>query len=135
LEDGKIIYYNRYVDDIILIYDQSKINPQIINTEFNTQHKELPFTINEELHNQINYLDLNLINKQGHIEMEIYRKPTATDTTINENSCHPNEHKLAAYRSWIHRLRTLPLREVNRQHELNTILNIAANIQQIDKPT
>jgi hypothetical protein len=56
LEDGKIIYCNRYVNDIVLIYDQTKINPQIINTEFNTQHKELPFTINEELHNQINYL-------------------------------------------------------------------------------
>jgi hypothetical protein len=81
LEDGKIIYYNIYVDDIILIYDQTKINPQIINTEFNRQHRELHFTINEGLHNQINYLDLNLINKQGHIEMEIYRKQTAKDPT------------------------------------------------------
>jgi hypothetical protein len=104
LEDGRIIYYNRYVDDIFLIYDQTKINPQIINIEFNSQYKELHFTINEELNNQINYLDLTLTNNQGHIEMEIYRKPTATDITLNKYSCHPNEHKLAANRSWIHRL-------------------------------
>jgi hypothetical protein len=59
--------------------------------------------------------------------MEIYRKPTATDITINKNYCHPKEHKPAAYRSCIHRLRDLPISETNRQHELNTILNIALN--------
>jgi hypothetical protein len=59
--------------------------------------------------------------------MEIYRKPTATDITMNKNSCHPKEHKLAAYRSWIHRLWDLPISETNRQHELNTTLNIALN--------
>jgi hypothetical protein len=129
LEDGNVIYYNRYIDDIIMImiYNQTKINPKIISEQFNVQHKDLHFTINDELNNQINYLDLNLINKQGQIEMEIYRKPTATDITINKNSCHPKEHKLAAYRSWIHRLRVLPISETKRQHELNTILNIALN--------
>jgi hypothetical protein len=34
------------------------------------------------------YLNLNLTNKQGHLEMEIYRKSTVTDMTINNNSCH-----------------------------------------------
>jgi hypothetical protein len=41
--------------------------------------------------------------------MEIYRNPTATGITINNNSCHPKEQKLAAYKNWIHRLHTLPL--------------------------
>jgi hypothetical protein len=59
--------------------------------------------------------------------MEIYRKLIATDITINKNSCHPKEHKLAAYRSWIHRLRDLPISETNIQHEFNTIINIALN--------
>jgi hypothetical protein len=40
--------------------------------------------------------------------MEIYRKRTTTDLTVNNKSCHPKEHKLAAYRSWIHRLLKLP---------------------------
>jgi hypothetical protein len=88
--------------------------------------KDLQFTINEELNNQINYLDLNLINRQGQIEMEVYRKPTATNIMINKNSCHPKERKLAAYRSWIYRLWALPLSEV-KNSELNTILNIALN--------
>jgi hypothetical protein len=37
LEHSNIIYYNIYVDDTIIIYNQTKINPQIINTEFNIQ--------------------------------------------------------------------------------------------------
>jgi hypothetical protein len=46
---------------------------------------------------------------------------------INKKSCHPKEHKLSAYRSWIHRLQVLPLSKANRQKELNTIIHIALN--------
>jgi hypothetical protein len=59
--------------------------------------------------------------------MEIYRKPTTTNLTINNKSCHPKEHKLAAYRSWLHRLLKLPLDESAKNKELNTITNIAVN--------
>jgi hypothetical protein len=89
LEEKNIVYYNRYVDDIIIIYNQTKITPQYILKHFNAQNKNLHFTINEEVNKQITYLDLNLINKQGQINMEIYRKPIATDITINNKSCHP----------------------------------------------
>jgi hypothetical protein len=53
LEDGNIIYYNRYVDDIIIINNETKIKPQIISEQFNLLHKDLQFTINDELNNQI----------------------------------------------------------------------------------
>jgi hypothetical protein len=59
--------------------------------------------------------------------MEIYRKPTTTDLTINNKSCHPKEHKLTAYRNWIHRLLKLPLDESARNKKFNTITNIAVN--------
>jgi hypothetical protein len=85
LEGGKIIYYNRFVDDIFIIYNQAKITPQILPEHIKAQHKDLQFTINKELNKQITYLDLNLTNKQGQLEMEVYRKPTATDVTINNN--------------------------------------------------
>ena len=90
LEDKRILYYNRYVDDIFMIYNQSKITPQQILEQFNTQNKNLKFTMNEEVNSQISYLDLNLINtNEQKIKLEIYRKPTTTDTTINKKSCHP----------------------------------------------
>jgi hypothetical protein len=85
LEGGNIIYYNRYVDDIFIIYNQAKITPHTLTEHFNAQHEDLHFTINEELNNQITYLDLNLTNGQGQLEMEVYRKPTATDVTITKS--------------------------------------------------
>jgi organic radical activating enzyme len=96
LEDKKIAFYNRYVDDIFIIYNQTETTPQHILKHFNEQNKNLQFTINEEVNNQITYLDLNLINKHGKIKMEIFRKPTTTDITINNKSCHPREQELAA---------------------------------------
>jgi hypothetical protein len=110
LECDNITYYNRYIDDFFIIYNQTKITPHTITEHFNAQHKELQFTINEELNNQITHLDLNLTNRQGQIEMEVFGKPTATDVKINKKSCHPKEHKLSAYR-----------------RELNTIIHLALN--------
>jgi hypothetical protein len=82
LEGKRIIHYNRYVDDIFIIYDQNKITSQHILTQFNAQQRELQFTLNEEVNNGIEYLDLKLTNKEGHLETGVYRKPTTTDVTI-----------------------------------------------------
>jgi hypothetical protein len=49
--------------------------------------------------------------------MEVYRKPTAMDVTINNTSSHPKEHTLAAYKNWIHRLLKLPLNESNKRKD------------------
>jgi hypothetical protein len=99
LKDGKGIMYNRYVDDIFILSNQTKITPQTICEQFNVQHKDLYFTVNKEMDNQIAYLDLNLINKQGQLEVEVYKKPTTTDITINNTTCYPREYKFAAYES------------------------------------
>jgi hypothetical protein len=85
----------------------------------------MKFTVTEENNKQIDFLDLNIYNKQGSIEIDIYRKPTYTDTTINNSSCHPGEHKMAAFKNWIHRIHKLPMQNANKVKELNTIANIA----------
>jgi hypothetical protein len=73
------------------------------------------------------YPELNLTYKWGQIEMEVYRKPTMMDITINNTSHHPKDHKLAAFKNWIHRLTMLALNENSKKKELNTIINIALN--------
>jgi hypothetical protein len=92
------VYYNRYVDDIFVIYNQTRITPKTILEQFSAQHRNLQFTINDETDDQTAYLDLNLVNNQGQLEMEVYRKPTMIDITINNTSCHPKGHKLAAHK-------------------------------------
>jgi hypothetical protein len=46
LEGKEIVYYNRYVDDIFIICNQTKITPQTILEQFDAQHRDLQFTIN-----------------------------------------------------------------------------------------
>jgi hypothetical protein len=47
--------YNRYVDDILLIYNKTKTNIQEVLEEFNKIHQNLQFTLEQENNNAINF--------------------------------------------------------------------------------
>ena len=81
----------------------------------------------DEENNTINFLDLTITRKHKKLDINIYRKPTTTDTTIHYKSSHPIQHKLAAYRYLLNRLHNLPLSKEDKQQEMNTILQIAKN--------
>jgi hypothetical protein len=59
--------------------------------------------------------------------VDIYRKPTSTDTTINFLSKHPIEQKMAAFRFYITRMHSLPLNPDYKQKEWETTQSIAKN--------
>ena len=63
----------------------------------NTIHPNLKFTPTHEVNRTINFLDLTITIHDSTFDINIYRKPTNTDTTINYYSNHPLEHKRAAY--------------------------------------
>ena len=60
-------------------------------------------------------------------EVDIYRKPTTTDTTINFLSNHPIEQKISAFRFHITRMHSLPLNPDKKQTEWEMIKSIAKN--------
>ena len=64
----------------------------------NQLHPNLTFTPTIEDKNTINFPNLQLIRQLTGIAIDIYRKSTTTDTTINYTSSHPREHKMAARR-------------------------------------
>jgi hypothetical protein len=117
LESKKIIYYARYVDDILIIYDSAKINTQDIDTYINSIHKNIKLNSTHEEQCSINFLDLTITQNHNKLEIDIYRKPTTTDTTINFLSNHPTEHKMTAYRYYIDRMHTPPLDESKKRKE------------------
>jgi len=78
-----------------------------------------------DMHSCINFLDLTIIRKTSHLEIDIHCKPTTTDTTIHSTSIHPIEHKLASYRYYIERMLSSPLNTEKRNREWATILHIA----------
>jgi len=122
---GEILYYKRYVDDIIIIYDTKKVQENAIVQEINKIDENLQFKMTTENNHTINYLDLALKRNNNNLEISIYRKATNTDTTIHYQSNHPYEQKIAAFRYYINRMLTLPITERSKKEEWNTIISIA----------
>jgi len=127
IEIGNITYYTRYADDIFIVYDSTKTTTEEIQSYADHIHKNLKFTITQENNKQINFLDILITRREQKLDINIYRKSTTTDTTINYLSNHPTEREIAAYRYYINRMNKLPLNEKNRTIEWQTILKIAHN--------
>jgi len=119
--------YFRYVDDILLIYNSHLIDIREILFFFNSLSPSLKFTLELEANNKLDFLDLTLIKTDKNISFNIYRKPTTTDVIIPRDSCHPQEHKLAAIRYLLNRANTYDLNLTNKQAEIDTIKTILQN--------
>jgi hypothetical protein len=106
---------------------QKEPQPKKIHDYMDTLHLNFEFIPTLEDKNRISFLYLLISRQPSTIETDIYRKSTSTDTTINFNSNHPTEHKLAAYRYVISRIIYLPLSPEKHKTEWQTILTIANN--------
>jgi hypothetical protein len=110
-------FYTRYVDDVLLIYDERYLSKETIYNHISKIHPNSTLNPTFEEDNRVNFLDLQIIRKQNNIEIDIHRKQTTTNTTINYNSNHPQEHKLAAYRHHIRRMNSLPLTQDRKERD------------------
>jgi hypothetical protein len=61
------------------------------------------------MEHKINFLDITIHREHNIFSIEIYRKPTFTDSIIPNDSCHPKEHKLAAIRYLYNRMKNYQL--------------------------
>ena len=119
--------YFRYVDDILLICNKHIIDINDTVTLFNSLSPILKFSLEVETNNRLNYLDLTVIKDRNGFSYEIYRKPTATDTIIPNDSCHPSEQKMAAIKYFANRINTYGLSNDNKQIEIDTVKQILHN--------
>jgi hypothetical protein len=69
----------------------------------------------------INFLDRK---EQDKLKFEIYRKHTATDTVAPFDSCHPTEHKMAAFRYLMNRRNKYHLNTDSKEKERKIIKHI-----------
>jgi hypothetical protein len=98
MESKEIVMYKRYVDDVLIMYDQTKTDETTIHNTINNIDENLEFKMTIEEKHTISYLDLSINRKPNYIELDIYRKPTHVDIIIHFSSNHPYDHKLAAFR-------------------------------------
>jgi hypothetical protein len=101
--------YHRYVDDILIVYNNTSSNIDDLLTKFNSLHPDIQFKLESETESRLNFLDLTIHRMQDKLQYDIYRKPTATDIMIHSQSCHPREHKWSGISYLVNRLNTYPL--------------------------
>jgi len=106
-----IIGYFRYVDDILVVYDQSVTDIHKVHKALNNLAPTIKFTLENETDGCINFLDFTIQNKDNKLLFNIYRKPTATDIIIPKDSCHPPQQKHAAIRHMINRMNSYRLND------------------------
>jgi len=73
------VEYFRYVDDLLIIYNERKTDIEDFLCCFNNITPKLNFTIEKETRGSINFLDLTIHRDENRFSIDIYRKPTYTD--------------------------------------------------------
>jgi hypothetical protein len=121
LLQNNIIGYFRYVDNILIIYNDNVTNIQHVFDSFNNIIPDITFTMEKETENKINFLDITIQKKENKFSFKIYRKPTTTDSIIPSDSCHPQEQKHAAIRHMINRMNTYSLNKELKDDDKNKI--------------
>lgn len=125
---SNIVYWYRYVDDIICLWSGTNRQLTIFENYINSIENNIKFTLEIENNKILNFLDLQIYHDDNNIHnFRIYRKPTFSDAMISETSNHPINYKYAAFHSMVHRMMSIPMNESDRQIEINTIKLIARN--------
>jgi len=74
LKEEKIIGDFRYVDDILIIYNENITDVNQVLKSFNDITPSLTFTLEQEEENKLNFLDILIIKTRDKISFDIYRK-------------------------------------------------------------
>ena len=132
-----ILYWRRYVDDILVVWTDSQAELDVFHNYLNTIHEKIKFTVEIEHSKNIKFLDLDISHNEKGLTFDIYRKPTQTDVIIPSDSHHYHAHKLAAFNACVHRLSTTPMSDQAKEKEIQVIKQIAIgnnfNTTTIDK--
>jgi hypothetical protein len=110
--------YFRYLDDILIIYDTSKMPLNHISSLLNDLHENLNFKL-ETSGRKVNFIDIT-INVEGNVvETDMFYKPTDTKQYLNFHSNHPRHVKIALPYNLARRICTIVSNENIRYNRLN----------------
>lgn len=121
----KIVFYHRYVDDTLVLFNGNNRYLRLLSNYLNSIYPNLKFTLEEEKHIKINFLDLTITKNENQFKLKIFWKPATTPRTIHFASHHPQNHKLATYSSFVQRLLLLPLSKYDYDNEVMILKQIA----------
>ena len=103
----KVLYYRRYVDDIICCFRNSN-DARLFFEYLNSCHPNIKFTMETEERGQLPFLDVllskqSVSDRQGSFITSVYRKKTFTGLLTNYFSFTPFKYKLGLIKTLIDR--------------------------------
>jgi hypothetical protein len=105
----EIIGYLRYIDDILIIYNNHITQIENTVSVFISVHISPKFTTGKKT---LNYFDLSIINNKKNLGFDGYRKPN-----ITTDSWHPFEGNTAGTKYLVNRVETYPVSQKSKQNE------------------
>ncbi len=85
----KIIWWGRYIDDIILLWSGSETELLLFHSYLNNTNRNLKLSLDFSS-SEINFLDLKISKDvNGDLHTSIFRKPTDRNTILRADSFHP----------------------------------------------
>ena len=72
--------------------------------KINNIHPSLSFTVEEEKEGRLPFLDMVIVNQNGHLSSGWYRKPTDTGLTLNFHSLAPLKYKKSVVIGFVYRI-------------------------------
>ena len=78
----------RYIDDIFMIWQHGEDELKIFLEKLNNFQPSFKFTCDYS-HEKVNYLDVQVIVREGKLITDLYGKQTDSHQYLNPSSCHP----------------------------------------------
>ena len=101
-ENGNIKQYFRYVDDIVCLV-KTKYKNKLLK-KLNSYDSGLQFTMETMTESKLIFLDTVIVNTNGKLDLEMHRKPAASENLINfKSSVSPKSYKISSLVGEIHR--------------------------------
>ncbi|XP_055584740.1 uncharacterized protein LOC129737605 [Uranotaenia lowii] len=122
-------HIRKYVDDLFLILPEDSV--EYVQSVFNSQHRNIQFTVEVEKDRSLPFLDMMLHrNEEGKITTDWYMKPIASGRFLNFYSFHPLHQKLNVATAFAKRVSLFSSRANNNEiHEI-----IRTNLRLKDYP-
>ena len=127
LLQNNVLGYFRYVDDILIVYNDHSTDTDKLLELFNNALPTMSFSIEKESDDSINFLDITIKKIAGNFSFSLLRKPATTDTIIPNDSNHPRGQRHAAIHYILNRIDSYLLSRDAKEQERNTIKQILHN--------
>uniref|UniRef100_A0A8C5W8X4 Reverse transcriptase domain-containing protein n=1 Tax=Leptobrachium leishanense TaxID=445787 RepID=A0A8C5W8X4_9ANUR len=116
----KILFWKRYIDDIILIWGGTPEEFADFTDHLNENTLNLHFT--HEIHrDSLNFLDVTLTRNEELVSTTLYRKETATNNLLNWSSFHPKSLRLGIPYGQYLRLKRICSSEIEYEKQAKTL--------------